>query len=119
MKKMDIAKMKTIARVETNILKLEYGSGRRGVGYLDSFSGLKTVRGAFTQFTGKRALSGGDVVPVQKYRFITRFDLEISNNLDNQMRFVIANKIYTVDSWKVDEQDRETYFIFELLPFGK
>jgi hypothetical protein len=119
MKKIDIAEMKTMARIETNAPKIDYGSGKRGAGYLDTYAMLREVRGKFKQFSGQRVISGGDVVPAIKYRFITRFDLEISNAIDKQMRFIIDGKTFTLDNWEVDTSGREFYLIFTLLQFGK
>lgn len=121
MKAIDIGSMKTIMELQTNIPKLDYGSGRRGAGYLDTYTALKRVRGKKTQFTGSRALNGGDVVPIVKHRFVTRMDTTITNHIDKQMRFIDVSdgEVYTLDSWKADTDGRATYLIFELLKFGK
>jgi hypothetical protein len=119
MKKIDIGEMKTFAQIDTNLPKLQYGSGKRGAGFLDTYSTLKTVRGKFVQYSGSRALAGGDVVPVTKYKFITRYDVEVSNAVDKQMRMIINGAIYTVDNCKPDTDGKAMYLIFDLMQFGK
>lgn len=114
MKNIGIGKMRTIARIETNLNKVLYGSGKIGGGYLDDYTVLKNVKGHFKPFSGRRVLASGAVVFVQMYKFTTRFDLDISNAIDKQMRFTINGHVYTLDNYKYSEENKQTVIEFAL-----
>lgn len=119
MKRIDIGMLRTPVRVETNIAKLVYGSGKKGAGYLDQYTLLTEVFGYFEPFNGRRTLANGETVFVQMYRLYLRYDVDISNNINNQMRFVINGSLYTLDSYKVDEVNKEVFIICTVNLFGK
>jgi hypothetical protein len=119
MKKIQIGELRTIVRIETNLQKVLYGSGKLGAGFLDNYQVLKTIRGNFKQFTGRRVLASGAVTFVQMYKLIVRFDIEISNAIDKQMRFIINGKVYTLDNFSYDEENKQTVIIFMLNLYSK
>lgn len=119
MKKIGIGQMRTFATVQTNIPKIQYGSGKVGAGFVDTYSTLKTIRGLFEPFTGRRVTAAGVVSFVQMYRYTTRFDLIISNNINKQMRMIINGKVYTIDNFKYQEENKQTVIVFTLNLFTK
>lgn len=120
MKKIEIADFKTIVDVYTNAQKLLYGSGKVGAGYVDQYYILKAgIRGKLTNFNGRRALANGEIVYEQMNKLLIRYDPDISNVLDLQMRFFINGKTYTYSSYKFNEEGRTVYIEFTLLKYGK
>lgn len=114
MKKIGIGDMRTIIRIETNLSKILYGSGKSGGGFLDQYSHLKTVRGNFKSFNGRRVLASGAVTFAQMYKVTIRFDVQISNAIDKQMRFIINGKIYTLDNFDYEEENKQTVINFTI-----
>jgi hypothetical protein len=119
MKKTDIGMLRTPIRIETNAAKVVYGSGKKGAGYMDQYQLLKEVFGYFEPFNGRRQLANGDVVFVQMYKLYLRYDVEISNNLNNQLRFIIKGSSYSLTDYKFDEMNKEAFMVFTLNLFGK
>jgi hypothetical protein len=119
LKDFEIGDMRTIAQVRTNAQKTVYGYGQVGAGFKDQYTDLMQVRGKFTQFTGRRTTASGDVLYVQMFKFITRFATQLNNEVPNQLSFLIGSKVYTVDSFTLDEQNKEMFMIFKLNQFSK
>ena len=117
--KIDIADMRTLVEIQTNRNKVLYGSGKSGAGYLDQYVILKVVRGNFKSFMGRRTLASGAVTFAQMYKLTIRFDLDVSNAIDKQMRFIINDKVYTLDNFVYDEEGRQTVIIFNLNLYTK
>lgn len=119
MKKIEIGDLKTMVDVYTNAPKLLYGSGRSGAGFIDQYEFLKNIRGKFTPFNGRRTVGNGEIVYEQMFKLLIRYDAEISNVLDFQLRFLINNKTYTYSSYKMNEEGRTIYIEFVLQKYGK
>jgi hypothetical protein len=118
-RKPTIGEMKTIAVIQTNVQKLSYGYSKAGAGFLDRYQDFKTVRGKFEQLKATRSLESGAVLPVSRYRFTFRFDTEISNVLNQQLRLVIYGKTYTLESDEILVYGRNDFFVFNISEYNR
>jgi hypothetical protein len=118
-KKPDIAQLKTFAMIQSNAPKILYGSATVGAGFRDKYQDFKTVRGRFTEKRGSTELSGGTKLPSKSYEYVIRYDSQIMAVLDLELRFLINGKIYTTDNFDVEVFDKQEFFFFTLLQYGK
>lgn len=114
-----IAELKTFAMFQTNIQKLQYGSAAQGAGFIDKFYDYKSVRGKFEQLRGTTVIQAGDKLPINVYRFICRYEVNISNIISLQLRLVINGKPYTVINHYPIIEGRTEWLVFEIVQFKK
>lgn len=114
-----IAEMKTFAMVQSNAPKILYGSAVVGAGFKDKYQDFKQVRGRFRQKYGSTELSNGTKLPLNAYEYAFRYDSEIMNVLDLQLRLLINDKVYTLNSYDVEVHDKQEFFFFTLQQYGK
>jgi hypothetical protein len=118
-KKPDIAELRTFALIQSNAPKILYGSGVVGAGFKDKYQDYKTVRGRFTEKRGSTELSGGTKLPAKAYEYVIRYDSQIMAVVDLQLRFIINGKTYTLDNFDVEVFQKQEFFYFTLLQYGK
>lgn len=118
-KKPDISELRTFALIKSNAPKILYGSASVGAGFIDKYQDFKTVRGRFTEKRGSTELSGGTKLPAKSYEYVIRYDSQIMAVLDLQLRFEINGKVYTLDNYDVEVFNRQEFFYFTLLQYGK
>lgn len=119
MKKPSISEYKTFAMLQTNVPKIQYGSGIVGAGFKDVYQDFKQVRGKFVQKSGTRQLTDGTIAPTTSYKFTFRYTTEIMGIIDLQLRLLIKGKTYTLNSYDVDISGKANLFIFDLSQYGK
>lgn len=118
-KKPAIAELKTFATIQSNALKILYGSGAVGAGFKDKYTDFKRVRGRFREKYGSTELTAGTKAPAKTYEYVIRYDTQIMAVLDLQLRFLINGKTYTLDNFNVEVFDKQEFFYFTLLQYGK
>lgn len=118
-KKPEISELRTFALIQSNAPKILYGSAAVGAGFKDKYQDFKRVRGRFIEKRGSTELSGGTKLPVKTFEYAIRYDSQIMAVIDLQLRFEINGKTYTLDNFDVEVFDKQEFFFFTLLQYGK
>ncbi len=118
-RKPEISEMKTYAMVQTNAPKILYGSAMVGAGFKDKYQDFRRVRGRFRKKYGSSVLSAGTKLPADTFEYAFRYERAIMEVLDLQLRLIIHDKTYTLDSFDVEVHDNQEFFFFTLQQYGK
>ena len=101
---------------ERGSLQNNTGSSTSGYGTREGYaevSGLGDVRGRFRKLSGGRTNDFGSLGFDNRYEWICRYESAIENNLFKDTRWVIENRILTVDSYELID-NRKFFYRFIL-----
>lgn len=97
---MDIVKLNKIVTFQTN------AQTPSGAGTVDSYTTLLTTRGNLSKIRSGRNLLTGEMSFNGSYYLMVRFTDALYNAIRTDMRVIIENVYYTIDSWEKTEEKR-------------